>query len=94
MHYSFEKSSCGKAVYRNNVYEKLLSGDIVLSPFAMWKLKLTLNETKPVNSFDSLSKFSNKVDLVLEGNGSFVNAGSTNYDVHKYYQVDDSIKLT
>lgn len=60
----------------------------------MWELKLTLDESKPKKSFGSLSEFSNKVDLVLEGSGSFVKSRETNINVKSYYKIDDYVRLT
>lgn len=83
MMYSVEKGTI-----QNNVYKKLLAGDIILSPYAMWELRLSST------SFGSLSEFRDRVDLVLEGSGSFVKAGKTNFDVATYYKVDDSIRFS
>lgn len=94
MHYSYEKDGAGSAIFGNNVYHKLLNGDIMLSPYTMWELRLTLLKFKSVKSFGSLSVFWDKVDLVFEGSGSFVNMGNTTLDVESYYDVEDSIRLT
>lgn len=49
-------------VRSNKAYLKLLNGDIMLSPYANWKIKLT--EQKPtVATFKDLKQFENKTDL-------------------------------
>lgn len=88
MQYSVEKGTI-----QNNVYKKLLSGDIMLSPYAFWELRFSLNPSKPMKSAVSLESFADKVDLVMEGSGSFVNTQDTKFDVASYYKVDDSVKF-
>ncbi|GIX69184.1 uncharacterized protein CEXT_636851 [Caerostris extrusa] len=39
--YSFEKNSCGEPVRMNNVYMKIRNRDLMLSPYAVWEVKLT-----------------------------------------------------
>lgn len=92
MRYSFEKTSSGQAVYFNNVYQKMISGDIILSPpYTLWKLKLTRNRAYAQNPFDLLNNFYDKVDLMLEGRGSYVQTEDTNFDVQSYYKIDKTI---
>lgn len=90
--YSFEKLN-GKAVSYNNVYRKLLLGDIILSPYTFWQITLT-TDPKKSGKFEDLSQFSNSVDLILEGSGSFVKAGETDFHIENYYEIDDSIRFT
>lgn len=87
--YSFEKKADGKAVSSNLVYQKLLSGNVMLSPYAMWEIKL--RPTSNAVSFNALKTFYNKVDLALEGRGRYVKAGSSHYSLDEYYKVDDSV---
>ncbi|GBN01102.1 hypothetical protein AVEN_198813-1 [Araneus ventricosus] len=67
--YSFEKNRLGDPIHKNQVYKKLSSGDLMLSPYAMWMFKL--NSTKK-NAFLELETFKGLIDLELEGHGSYV----------------------
>lgn len=91
MRYSFEKSASGKAAFYNNVYQKMISGDIILSPYMMWRLRLTRNQAYAFNKSNMLANFYDKVDLMLEGHGSFVQTGDTSYDVQSYYKIDKTV---
>lgn len=92
--YSFKKSANGSAVYGNDAYFKLLSGDIMLSPYTMWQLKLTGNPFKFETSFNMMANFSGKVDLLLEGSGNFFIAGETTFAAASFYKVGDFMSST
>ncbi|CAL1264629.1 unnamed protein product [Larinioides sclopetarius] len=70
IYYSFEKNVTGECVRSNAVYNKIKNGDLMLSPFAVWKLKL-INSTNK-GSFVELEKYKNDISLELAGNGSYV----------------------
>lgn len=91
LEYSFQKKTDNTAVLSNKVHKKLLSGNILLSPYAMWEFKLM--PTTEAVSFDVLKTFYDKVDLALEGNGTFVRAGSTKDAIDDFYQVDDASQI-
>jgi hypothetical protein len=87
--YSREKRQDGQPMDHNSVYTRLRNGDILLSPYAMWSIRL-VNVTN-VN-FPQLQPFGNFVDLELVGEGQYVSQGADvcNQDLRKYYEVDES----
>ncbi|GIX72569.1 uncharacterized protein CEXT_200941 [Caerostris extrusa] len=60
----------GEPVRVNNVYIKIRNGDLMLSPYAVWEVKLTGVTDK--HSFQELEVYKDKVDLELAGRGSYV----------------------
>ena len=85
--YSFEKDSMGLPVHRNSVYKKIKNGDLMLSPYAMWKIEL-LKMTSSI-SFDELTLFENEVDIELVGSGTYVTKGNENLRVERHYEPYD-----
>jgi hypothetical protein len=88
--YSGEKKHNGEPVDYNFVYRKLKDGDLLLSPYAMWSIRL-VNVTH-VN-FQEVEKFGQHVDLELAGRGQYVaqNADVCNHDLKMFYEPEDSI---
>ncbi|CAG8818216.1 39101_t:CDS:2, partial [Gigaspora margarita] len=86
--YSFEKTENdrNKPLRRNEVYNKIKKGELMLSPYTMWKIKL-----EPTNNtgFSELKKY-NKVDLELVGHGSYMkytkNSNNLSLMVENYYK--------
>lgn len=90
--YSNEKIN-GTRVRQNEVYMKLLNGDILLSPYTMWTIKLENKSTmKDELAFQQLSAFTDRTDLVLVGQGKYVdkNAEICKGPLDEYYQEDDT----
>jgi hypothetical protein len=87
--YSREKREDGQPMDHNSVYTKLRNGDILLSPYAMWSVRL-VNITN-VN-FPELQTFGNFVDLELVGQGQYVPQGAEicNQDLRQYYELEES----
>ena len=89
--YSFEKKN-DKPIKFNNVYSKILEGDISLSPYAMWEIQLI-----PFNqqiSHHNLEIYKNDVDLELIGTGSYMDFGTSNITFNMdYYEVYDPIDI-
>jgi hypothetical protein len=87
--YSKEKTGDGQPVDHNYVYSRLWSGDLLLSPYAMWSVRL-VNVTN-VN-FAKLQIFGKFVDLELVGRGQYVSEGADicNQDLRDYYELDES----
>ncbi|GIX77725.1 hypothetical protein CDAR_303371 [Caerostris darwini] len=81
----YEKNSVGEPVRVNNVYTKIRNGDLLLSPYAVWEVKLA--EATDKHSVQELDVYKDKVDLELAGQGSYV-AG----DVEELNFVDDEYK--
>ena len=82
--YSFEKLANGVPAFKNDVYVKLKAGDIILSPYTNWKVKLT-KATENI-SFDVLEKFKDKVDLEIIGAGKYIEPYKIKVDVDSYYK--------
>jgi energy-coupling factor transporter ATP-binding protein EcfA2 len=74
--YSYEQDENNEPIHKNNVYSKIKAGDLMLSPFTMWELKLT--KTSEQIAFFDLDQFKSKVNLELVGNGRFVKVGPEN----------------
>jgi hypothetical protein len=90
--YYFEKNSNGEPVRRSVAYDKLKNGDFVLSPYTLWKIKLTNVENKHNISFKDLETYKDQISLELSGNGYFVHKDGVKEDlmVDKYYKAIDS----
>ncbi|KAF8764966.1 hypothetical protein HNY73_022989 [Argiope bruennichi] len=89
--YSFEENSrTGDPVRENEVYAKIKSGDLMLSPYTMWIFKL--NATRK-STFRELSIYKGEIDLELEGKGSYVinDAGfqDDDYDIENQLESSD-----
>lgn len=76
----------------NDVYDKLQHGNSMLSPYALWKIKLSLATRE--TSFKDLEKYKDEVhlDLELGGYGHGINNEKINEDlmVEKYYKAIDA----
>lgn len=60
----------GKPIFQNLLYSKLEEGDLVLSPYATWKVRLISNGNDSL--FENLRQYADSVDLELTGKGSYV----------------------
>ena len=89
--YSLEKKEDGTPVEQNNVYKKMKAGDLMLSPYAMWKLRLI--NTQSAASFDDLKKYKDEIDLELVGYGGYLARGLdiSTLEVDDYYKRDDTV---
>jgi len=89
--YSFERNADGVPVDRNDVYIKIQNGDLMLSPYALWKFKLIKSSDKV--SFSDLEKYKNEIDLELVGEGSYLARGlnTSSLEIDKYYPVEDVV---
>ncbi|CAL1286288.1 unnamed protein product [Larinioides sclopetarius] len=68
--FSFEKNDDGMPIRSNNVYNKLKSGDLLLSPYTLWEIRM-INRTNQY-SFQDLQRFKNEINIELSGFGSYV----------------------
>lgn len=84
--YSFEKDTNGEPIHKNNVYNKIKSGNVMLSPYAMWEFQLL--KSKPETSFSEFKKYEEIVNLELVGYGSYLTKGTniSNVDIDNYYK--------
>lgn len=83
----------GVPLRRNFVYNKLLKGDILLSPYALWTIQLEYHgKGNNKTEFDNLKKLAKGTDLLLVGKGLYVQNGvpicSTTVDDYKDFQID------
>jgi hypothetical protein len=87
--YSIEKIGDGQPVDHNYVYTRLRNGDILLSPYAMWSVRLVNVTNVDFKRLRTLGKF---VDLELAGEGQYVSQGDEvcNRDLQEYYELDES----
>jgi hypothetical protein len=90
--YYFERNSNGEPVHRSLAYDKLENGDFMLSPYALWKIKLINTENKNNFSFEDLETYKDEINLELAGYGYYVNKGGVNEDlmVESYYKAIDT----
>ncbi|GFR13780.1 uncharacterized protein TNCT_72221 [Trichonephila clavata] len=68
--YSFEKNGVGEPIRRNNVFNKIKNGDLMLSPYTVWEIQIISSGGK--SSFKDLEIYKDKIDLELIGCGSYV----------------------
>ncbi|XKL65629.1 hypothetical protein PGB90_009049 [Kerria lacca] len=88
--YSIKKNNKGEPLYTNVVYNKIKNGNFILSPYSFWYVQL--KGTNATTNFDKFKKYTNYVDIVLEGRGQFItNTELCSNTLKNYYQVDESI---
>ncbi|GBN84605.1 hypothetical protein AVEN_232252-1 [Araneus ventricosus] len=68
--YSYERNDDGMPIRSNNVYNKLKSGDLLLSPYTLWEVRM-INKTNKY-SFQDLESYKNEINVELSGFGSYV----------------------
>uniref|UniRef100_A0A6V7KVK5 Uncharacterized protein n=1 Tax=Bracon brevicornis TaxID=1563983 RepID=A0A6V7KVK5_9HYME len=94
LYYYFQKKEeTQQPAHTGGAYEKIKRGNFMLSPDALWKIKLT----KVVNGmwFDHLKTFKSEIDLELNGRGHYVNDDEdkcSDLDVDEYYEADDVLE--
>ncbi|GBM60945.1 hypothetical protein AVEN_192397-1 [Araneus ventricosus] len=70
--YSYENNDDGVPVRSNEAYNTLKSGDLLLSPYTLWEVKM-INKPNTFNySFQDLECYKNGTDLELSGFGRYV----------------------
>ncbi|RIB15257.1 hypothetical protein C2G38_2039522 [Gigaspora rosea] len=85
--YSFEKKNTKEPLRNNEAYNKIKRGELMLSPYTMWKIKL-----EPINKadFNKISKYEKEVDLELVGLGKYIrdrkDSDDLNLIVENYYK--------
>lgn len=90
--YSFQVKPDGVPQIRNGVWDKMASGDILLSPDTTWMINIEQLPTVPgkVNLLDKLGPMKNHLKLSLVGEGCYVDTTKINSDLHMqqyYHQV-------
>jgi hypothetical protein len=85
---SFERDPSGLPIHRNQVYNKIKAGDLMLSPFAMWNIQLVQLNNNNETLFNELAKFKDEVDLELVGRGRYIDKGAKipNLNIANYYR--------
>ncbi|KAF0387212.1 Collagen alpha-5VI chain [Gigaspora margarita] len=80
----FKKDSDGESFPRNEIYTKIKNGELMLSPYTMWKIKLELYNDDA--NFSKLKKYEKVVDLELVGLGKYIqNSNDLSRKVENYY---------
>lgn len=82
----------GEPIRQNNVYKKLLNGDILLSPYATWTIQLEYHaKGNSKTEFQKLKNLARSTDLLLVGKGLYVRNDvpvcSTKADDYKAFEV-------
>lgn len=97
---SYSKDSNGSPFTKNDAYEKLDKGELMLSPDSVWQVKLALaNPGSGKNHFNELEKYSGFVNLELVGTGSYFDEQNmsdedkSGLSVDCYYNADDTIPI-
>ncbi|KAF8789795.1 hypothetical protein HNY73_007706 [Argiope bruennichi] len=72
--YSFEKNDDGMPIRSNEVYNKINSGDLMLSPYTLWEVRL-INKTHQY-SYRDLESYKKEINLELSGFGSYVDTSA------------------
>ncbi|MEW9824903.1 MAG: hypothetical protein AB2992_07200 (plasmid) [Candidatus Symbiodolus clandestinus] len=92
--FSFERDAHGEPVQKNSVYDKIKSGDLMLSPYAMWEIQI-INATNKIH-FRELTIYKDKVNLELVGHGSYVTRGTniSDTDIENYYKAVETISAS
>ncbi|GFS38774.1 uncharacterized protein NPIL_616951 [Nephila pilipes] len=83
---SYETNNNGEPVRRNDVFIKIKNGDLMLSPYTTWEIKL-INLTDKI-SFKDLQFYKSKVDLELSGSGSYVFRNVFSFNKNEYKAID------
>lgn len=88
--YSFEKDANGEPLDKNDVYIKIKNGDLMLSPYTLWKFRLVKSSKIP---FSDLTGYKNQTNLELVGLGSYVESQMdvSGLEIDKYYEVDETL---
>ncbi|CAL1290656.1 unnamed protein product [Larinioides sclopetarius] len=81
IYYSYEINGDGIPIRKSPVYDKLKKGDLLLSPYTLWEVRLT-NYTDQY-SFQDLEKFKNEIDVELSGLGCYVNRNPVRFSENK-----------
>jgi hypothetical protein len=90
--YSFASDAKGNPHIMNGVLEKIRKGDILLSPYTLWKIQLVGTFTRLRNS--DVARLYGKVALSLGGRGQYIklsNAICKQKSLESFYELD---KLT
>lgn len=84
----------GEPLRVNDVYSKLRSGDILLSPYAMWTIQLE-NKSNDKAAFQKLNALADRIDLVLVGHGQYVRNDVPICDgtLDDYYADEESVSV-
>ncbi|CAG8592042.1 32420_t:CDS:1 [Gigaspora margarita] len=78
----FKKDNDGEPFPRNEIYKKIKKGELMLSPYTMWKIKLYNDDA----NFSKLKKYEKVVDLELVELGKYIqNSNDLSRKVEKYY---------
>lgn len=88
--YGIKRDSKGEPEIMSTSREKLLNGDLLLSPFGLWTIKLTADKRE---AFQLIKEFADDVSLELAGTGKYIydpedKLAALDLRPQEYYQVD------
>ncbi|GBN84786.1 hypothetical protein AVEN_6331-1 [Araneus ventricosus] len=89
--YSYEKNDDGIPIRSNGVYSRLKSGDLLLSPYTLWKLRIIKRTSK--YSFQDLEKYKNEINVELSGLGSYVDTSEIGFAEYKSFTMENNAIL-
>lgn len=85
MSYYYEKKPNGDRVRHSETYDLIKNGDYMLSPYALWRVKLESVPKKDNNvTFADLKEFKDEVRIELSGTGRYVKTSDLQED--DYYE--------
>ncbi|XP_037051307.1 uncharacterized protein LOC119085138 isoform X2 [Bradysia coprophila] len=92
--YGIKRDSKGEPEIISTSRDKLLNGDLLLSPFGLWTVKLTADRKE---AFQLIKEFVGDVSLELAGKGKYIydpkdELAALDLRPQDYYQVDGGLK--
>ncbi|GBN58883.1 hypothetical protein AVEN_245906-1 [Araneus ventricosus] len=89
--YSYEKNDDGIPIRSNEVYSRLKSGDLLLSPYTLWEVRMIKQTSK--YSFQDLEKYKNEISVELSGLGSYVDTSEIRFAEYKSFTMKNNAIL-
>jgi hypothetical protein len=88
--YSFENGANGEPLRKNNVFEKIRKGDILLSPYTFWKFQVVNKYRSNLNFFEPAQLYG-KTKLSLVGQAKYVKLSNSickHESLESFYELD------
>ncbi|KAJ6649901.1 hypothetical protein Bhyg_05142 [Pseudolycoriella hygida] len=88
--YSVRKNADGKHDIKSTSRDKVMKGDLLLSPYTLWTVRLSADRRK---AFDDIREFVDDISLELTGMGKYIfddddQLAAYNLRAYDYYQID------
>ncbi|KAJ6642714.1 hypothetical protein Bhyg_07668 [Pseudolycoriella hygida] len=92
--YGIKRDSQGEPEITSTSRDKLLKGDLLLSPFGLWTVRLSADKKE---AFTLIKEFVNDISLELAGSGMYIydpkdELLALDLRPHEFYQVDGKLK--